>query len=466
MKYLKYKIAGIVTAVLLPSLALAAISTVPLTRNSSIPAEYLSYANDKFGVGTTTPNGQLEVVDKGVTSSNAFAVFDIHSISATAYPFAIYIDTFSKVNPVFQTLGWSSTQGGALTGIVSGDFEIGNNSVNKLVFYTNGYQSPRMAITGTGLIGFGTTSPTQSQVTIATPMGATGSLQNLLLIASSTPTATTTLFTVNTQGDVVINSTNNASSNAGFVGNFGSTLVNMNAAGVSIARTGTSNSGQLFVQGNNNAASAGNYGGLVISTGISSTAGAGSFAALRINPTITVAQASGTGLNYQIASYDGTTASTSRGFYQMAGVGVFADNIGMGSTSPFAKLSIHANNGDLNKTLFAIGSSTATATTTLYTVDNVGHHFASSTAPTLSSCGTSPVVDGTDNGGVITTGATAGGCTATFANPFPRPPSCIVTNRSMSIVNAMTYTTSATALTITQTALGGALVDYKCGIGI
>ena len=47
-------------------------------------------------------------------------------------------------------------------------------------------------------------------------------------------------------------------------------------------------------------------------------------------------------------------------------------NFGAGSTSPYARLSVHANNGDTNQTLFAIGSSTQTATSTLFSVDNTG----------------------------------------------------------------------------------------------
>jgi hypothetical protein len=42
-------------------------------------------------------------------------------------------------------------------------------------------------------------------------------------------------------------------------------------------------------------------------------------------------------------------------------------HIGIGTTSPWANISIHANNGDTNTTLFAIASSTAAATTTLWT---------------------------------------------------------------------------------------------------
>jgi hypothetical protein len=45
---------------------------------------------------------------------------------------------------------------------------------------------------------------------------------------------------------------------------------------------------------------------------------------------------------------------------------------GVGTSSPFAKFSVHANAGDTATTLFAIGSSTATATSTLFSVSNTG----------------------------------------------------------------------------------------------
>jgi fibronectin-binding autotransporter adhesin len=51
--------------------------------------------------------------------------------------------------------------------------------------------------------------------------------------------------------------------------------------------------------------------------------------------------------------------------------------VGVASTSPFANLSVHANNGSTNTTLFAIGSSTASATSTLFSVNNAGSIFTS-----------------------------------------------------------------------------------------
>lgn len=48
-------------------------------------------------------------------------------------------------------------------------------------------------------------------------------------------------------------------------------------------------------------------------------------------------------------------------------------NVGIGTTSPFAKLSIHANNGETNTSLFTIASSTINSTSTLLTVANTGN---------------------------------------------------------------------------------------------
>lgn len=48
------------------------------------------------------------------------------------------------------------------------------------------------------------------------------------------------------------------------------------------------------------------------------------------------------------------------------------NNVGISSTSPFARLSIHAPNGAVTPVMFAIGSSTASATTTLFSIDNKG----------------------------------------------------------------------------------------------
>lgn len=58
--------------------------------------------------------------------------------------------------------------------------------------------------------------------------------------------------------------------------------------------------------------------------------------------------------------------------------------IGIGTTSPYAKLSVHAYNGEGNTTLFAIASSTASATTTLFSILNTGKVGIGTAAPAKS----------------------------------------------------------------------------------
>lgn len=57
-------------------------------------------------------------------------------------------------------------------------------------------------------------------------------------------------------------------------------------------------------------------------------------------------------------------------------------SIGIGTTSPYAKFSIHANNGDALTTVFAIASSTASATSTLFTILNTGNVGIGTSSPT------------------------------------------------------------------------------------
>ncbi|MES2995127.1 MAG: hypothetical protein V4681_03795, partial [Patescibacteria group bacterium] len=54
--------------------------------------------------------------------------------------------------------------------------------------------------------------------------------------------------------------------------------------------------------------------------------------------------------------------------------------LGVGTSSPYAKFSIQTNNGDTATTLFAIGSSTASATSTLFSVTNTGNAILSGTS--------------------------------------------------------------------------------------
>jgi hypothetical protein len=63
----------------------------------------------------------------------------------------------------------------------------------------------------------------------------------------------------------------------------------------------------------------------------------------------------------------GTIPATTTGFVLPT-----SGSLGVGTSSPFAKFSIQTNNGDTAKVLFAIGSSTQSATSTLFSVSNTG----------------------------------------------------------------------------------------------
>lgn len=138
-------------------------------------------------------------------------------------------------------------------------------------------------------------------------------------------------------------------------------------------------------------------------------------------------------------------------------------DIGIGTSTPWGKLAISFNSGDTaTSSQFVIASSTPTATTTLFRIDNVGHFYASSTNPVISGCGTGPTFLGSDNWGEVIPGTAATGCTITFSTPWLNAPVCTVSNQSMSVVNAMTYAITSSALTITMTGIAGDKVDYIC----
>lgn len=84
--------------------------------------------------------------------------------------------------------------------------------------------------------------------------------------------------------------------------------------------------------------------------------------------------------------------------------------------------------------------------------------------PTVTGCGGgTPSVKGTDNDFQITVGTTATGCTASFGGTYADA-SCTVTNQSMSITSALTYTVSNTSVVINQAVgISSDLLNVHCG---
>lgn len=84
-------------------------------------------------------------------------------------------------------------------------------------------------------------------------------------------------------------------------------------------------------------------------------------------------------------------------------------------------------------------------------------------APAVTACGTTPTLatGSTDLAGTITMGTTATGCVLTFGTAFAVAPTCTVTWRATPLAS-QSYTTSTTALTLTQTSTSNNLADYWC----
>ncbi|HSV26235.1 MAG TPA: hypothetical protein VLJ17_24825 [Xanthobacteraceae bacterium] len=96
--------------------------------------------------------------------------------------------------------------------------------------------------------------------------------------------------------------------------------------------------------------------------------------------------------------------------------------------------------------------------------DNLVHIRSLGAAPTLTSCGTSPSVSGSDVSGTITMGTgSPTGCTATFAQAYLNAPNCVVTWQTN--IASMQYTVTASALTLVQTATSSNKVNYFCFAG-
>lgn len=86
----------------------------------------------------------------------------------------------------------------------------------------------------------------------------------------------------------------------------------------------------------------------------------------------------------------------------------------------------------------------------------------SGTAPALTTCGTSPTITGTDVAGTVTMGTgSPTGCVITFNVRYVLAPHCVVTWIATPLAS-QSYATSATAITLTQTATSSNVVKYFC----
>lgn len=85
-----------------------------------------------------------------------------------------------------------------------------------------------------------------------------------------------------------------------------------------------------------------------------------------------------------------------------------------------------------------------------------------STQPVVTSCGTGATITGSNSAFTITVGSVVTACTLTFSQNFPTLPTCVVSERTASIVNPLSYTVGLTGMTFSQTGLASNVLDVVC----
>jgi hypothetical protein len=133
--------------------------------------------------------------------------------------------------------------------------------------------------------------------------------------------------------------------------------------------------------------------------------------------------------------------------------------LGLGTTTPFALLSV-VNFLGAGQPLFALASSsTVGSAMPVLEYDKYGHPITSGPKPTISSCGTgSPSVAGNDENMTITTGTGAPTeCTGTFANTWPAGSTVVCNPTDTSSVTSSLY--ASTTVTTWKVGMSAALTS-------
>lgn len=360
------------------------------------------------------------------------------------------------------TMTGSLTQAGILDMASNGSLQLGTNNIAQLT------------ILGSGNTGLGTTSPYAKLSVVGQVVGAYFSATTST--ASTLPYASTTALTVSG----LASTTDLYVSN---LGNVAGTFVAADPSGHIIATSspiGIGTTGQFPYYAAN--------GNVVTATSSIFIASSGRVGINQTSPSLPL-DVNGLIKSLGMTLYDDSTEQIagSWGFniggnsthpirFPTAGVvigdtGFFSGGssinqgtliiqkaLGIGTTTPYAALSV----GSTTNSLLAFVVATSTGND-IGGYDNDGHRFSSGPSPTISSCGTGTgTVVGDDQSGTVTTATAATACTVTFSKAYQKTPICTVTDNSLvGFADVSSISTTAVTFGISSALTGGNLY-YNC----
>jgi hypothetical protein len=320
----------------------------------------------KFGIGIGTSTNSIPLVIAATSSTATFNQFRIDNSNPTATsPVGI---VFSNQGGKVDTARLYANPGATFT----------NSKFNISVADSSLNLQDRLTIDVNGNVGIGTTSP-YAALSVA---GATGVVANYYTATSTTPSVFTgglTAFASSTMG------------------------AGTQAAGLTISG-GATTTGNAYLLGLLRIGATNTFGSAQVNVTKSTSGGVGG--EVNIMNTANGATNNQANLNFTLLGNGGSTGTGTSDQAQIGakivGAGNLTDmffstlngssntekvritgagNVGIGTTTPFAKLSVEGNANDsvFQKTLFAIASTTASATSTHFSVLADGTMFAPNT---------------------------------------------------------------------------------------
>ncbi|MEK7604751.1 MAG: immunoglobulin-like domain-containing protein, partial [Patescibacteria group bacterium] len=283
-------------------------------------AEFTNYLSVSSTTASTTPWGLLSINASNITGPS----FVIGSSTKTDL-----IVTNGGYIGIGTTSPWGLLSVNA-NGLLSGapQFVVGSSTNTNFI------------VANSGNVGVGTSSP-YAKFSISANNGETN--QHLFVISSSTSATTTTFARIDNAG----------------IFSYGEGIGAPSGIFTVDAQTGSTTIANLSI------------GNLSFDT----NAGVVSLSDIPVDSTLSV----GT-IQSQSINLGGDPVLTVYGVANGSS-GVGTTSVGIGTTTPFAKLALHANYGEINPYLFAIGSSSPSATTTLFMVTNTGKVGIGTTSP-------------------------------------------------------------------------------------